>query len=168
MKIDPTSQRPTTSVRKTGGSSASGPGGFAKALSDAQPSHSPGMPVSVGFTDLNTVLALQEAPDASRGRARKRAKERADMMLDQLDEIRLGLLLGTIPVSKLEQLGQLVRTKREQIDDPKLLGDPRRDRAPCRRGVGEAEPPRALTSDQEYLDYNELTALAETTSGLRG
>jgi hypothetical protein len=121
MKVEPTAPRPTTSVRKTGGSSATGSSGFAKALSDTQPSHGPQMPVSVGFTDMNTVLALQEAPDATRGRSKRRAKERADMMLDHLDEIRLGLLLGTIPMSKLEQLAQLVRAKREQIDDPKLL-----------------------------------------------
>jgi hypothetical protein len=79
------------------------------------------MPVSVGFTDLNTELALQDAPDAPRGRARKRAQERGNMMLDHLEEIRMGLLLGTIPMAKLEQLAQLVRAKREQIDDPKLL-----------------------------------------------
>jgi len=121
MKVEPTSPRTATSVRKTGGSSASGSGGFAKALSDTQPSHGTGMPVSVGFTDMNTVLALQEAPDATRGRAKRRAQERGNMMLDHLDEIRLGLLMGTIPMAKLEQLAQLVRAKREQIDDPKLL-----------------------------------------------
>lgn len=77
--------------------------------------------MSVGFTDLNTVLALQEAPDATRGRARKRAQERGNMMLDHLEEIRMGLLLGTIPMAKLEQLAQLIRAKREQVDDPKLL-----------------------------------------------
>jgi len=122
MKVEPTAPRPATSVRKTGGSSATGSGGFAKALSDTQPSHSPQMPVSVGFTDMTTVLALQEAPDATtRSRARKRAQERGSMMLDQLEEIRMGLLLGSVPMAKLEQLAQLVRAKREQIDDPKLL-----------------------------------------------
>src|SRR5262245_47948281 len=121
MKVEPTAPRPTTTVRKTGGTSATGSGGFAKALSDTQQSHGPGMPVSVGFADFNTVLALQEAPDASRGRARKRAQERGNMMLDYLEEIRMGLLFGTIPMAKLEQLGQLVRAKRDQIDDPKLL-----------------------------------------------
>ena len=122
MKVEPTAPRPATTVRKTGGSSASGSGAFAKALSDTQPAHSPQMPLSVGFTDLNTVLALQEAPDAtSRNRAKQRGKERASLMLDQLDEIRMGLLLGTIPMAKLEQLAQLVRAKRDQIDDPKLL-----------------------------------------------
>ncbi|HVO03497.1 MAG TPA: flagellar assembly protein FliX [Candidatus Cybelea sp.] len=123
MKVEPTAPRPATSVRKTGGgSSASGAGGFAKALSDSQPAHSPQMPVSVGFADLNAVLALQEAPDATtRNRARQRAKERGSLMLDHLEEIRLGLLMGSIPVAKLEQLAQLVRAKREQLDDPKLL-----------------------------------------------
>jgi hypothetical protein len=121
MKVDPTAPRPTTTVRKTGAASSTGSGAFAKALSDTQQSHGPGMPVSVGFTDLNTVLALQEAPDATRGRAKKRAQERGKMMLDQLEEIRLGLLMGTIPMAKLEALAQLVRAKREQIDDPKLI-----------------------------------------------
>jgi hypothetical protein len=121
MKVEPTAPRPTTTVRKTGSASATGSGGFAKALNDTQPSHGPQMPVSVGFTDLSTVLALQETPDSTRGRARKRAQERGKMMLDHLEEIRMGLLLGTIPMSKLEQLAQLIRAKREQIDDPKLL-----------------------------------------------
>jgi hypothetical protein len=121
MKVESTAPRPTTAVRKAGSSSATGSGAFAKALSDTQPTHSPQMPVSVGFTDLNTVLALQEAPDATRGRAKQRAKERGGLMLDHLEEIRMGLLLGTIPMAKLEQLAQLVRAKREQIDDPRLL-----------------------------------------------
>jgi hypothetical protein len=71
---------------------------------------------------MSTVLALQETPDATtRSRARQRAKERGSLMLDQLEELRLGLLLGTVPLAKLESLAQLVRAKREQIDDPKLL-----------------------------------------------
>ena len=41
-------------------------------------------------------------------------------MLDKLEEIRLGLLLGTIPQSRLEQLAHLVRAQREQVNDPKL------------------------------------------------
>jgi hypothetical protein len=41
-------------------------------------------------------------------------------MLDKLEEIRLGLLLGTIPQSRLEQLAHLVRAQRELVNDPKL------------------------------------------------
>jgi hypothetical protein len=124
MKVEPVATRPSTAVRKSGGGSASATGssGFAKALNDSQAGHGPQMPVSVGLADLNAVLTLQEAPNATtRNRARQRAKERGDLMLDHLEELRMGLLFGTIPLAKLETLAQLVRAKREQIDDPKLL-----------------------------------------------
>ena len=52
---------------------------------------------SVGLSGVSTVLALQGAPDSTERRARQRAVERGDAMLDELEEIRLGLLLGTIP-----------------------------------------------------------------------
>jgi hypothetical protein len=42
-------------------------------------------------------------------------------MLDELEQIRLGLLLGQIPQARLEQLAQMVRARREQLDDPKLI-----------------------------------------------
>lgn len=124
MKVEPSAPRQATSVRKTaaGSASASGSGDFARALSDSHPTFSPQMPVSVGLPDLTGMLALQEAPGpTSRGRAKQRARERAGLMIDHLEEIRMGLLLGTIPIAKLEQLAQLVRSKREQTDDPTLL-----------------------------------------------
>ena len=122
MKIEPTSSRSAATTRKVGAGVAHGTGSsdFAKALQDAAPSHGPQVSMSVGLTGLGTVLALQEAPDALQGRAKHRAKERGQKMLDFLEEIRLGLLTGSIPVSRLEQLAQMVRAKREQVDDPKL------------------------------------------------
>lgn len=122
MKIEPTSPRAAASTRKVGSGAAHGAGGsdFAKALQETAPAHSPQVAVSVGLTGLGTVLALQEAPDALQGRAKRRAQERSQKMLDFLDEIRVGLLTGSIPVSRLEQLAQMVRAKREQVDDPKL------------------------------------------------
>ena len=124
MKVEPVASRPTSAIRKAGSGSASSAASssFAKTLNDAQSGHGPQMPVSVGLADLNAVLALQEAPDTTtRSKARQRAKDRGGLMLDHLEEIRMGLLLGSIPIAKLEMLGQLVRAKREQIDDPKLL-----------------------------------------------
>jgi len=52
---------------------------------------------------------------------RQRAIQRGDAMLDELEELRLGLLLGSIPKARLEQLAQMVRARREQLDDPKLI-----------------------------------------------
>ncbi len=76
--------------------------------------------MSLSVSSLSVVLAVQETPDAAKGRAKQRARDRGMKMLDFLEEIRIGLLMGVIPKERLEQLAQMVRAKREQIDDPKL------------------------------------------------
>ncbi|WP_374377204.1 flagellar assembly protein FliX [Dongia sp.] len=120
IKIDPVSPKPVSANRRVGGPSAAGGGAeFAKALGESQGSHGH-VSMALGVNSLSVVLAVQEAPDAAKGRARKQARDRGLKMLDYLEEIRIGLLMGAIPKERLEQLGQMVRVKREQIDDPKL------------------------------------------------
>ena len=77
-------------------------------------------PVSTAgpLTAVDAVLALQEVPDAT-GR-RGRALERGTTMIERLDDIRHGLLLGAIPREKLNALMQMVQGQRERADDPRL------------------------------------------------
>lgn len=67
---------------------------------------------------VDSLLSLQEVPDATTGRSR--AILRARDMLDHLDEIRLGLLMGAIPHDKLSALMRSVQDNREQIEDPRM------------------------------------------------
>jgi hypothetical protein len=121
IKIDPVTSKPVAANRRVGGSSsAAGGGEFAKALGDSQGSGGHPVSMSMSVNSLSVVLAVQETPDAAKGRARARAKDRGIKMLDFLEEIRIGLLMGAIPRDRLEQLAQMVRAKREQIDDPNL------------------------------------------------
>lgn len=121
IKIDPVSPKPVSANRRVGGpSSATGGGEFAKALGDTQSGGSHPVSMSMNVNSLSVVLAVQETPDAAKGRARQRARDRGMKMLDFLEEIRVGLLMGAIPRERLEQLAQMVRVKREQIDDPQL------------------------------------------------
>jgi len=121
IKIDPVTSKPVAANRRVGGAStATGGGEFAKALGDTQGGGSHPVSMSVSVNSLSVVLAVQETPDAVKGRARQRARDRGLKMLDFLEEIRVGLLMGAIPRDRLEQLAQMVRAKREQIDDPKL------------------------------------------------
>ncbi len=119
MKIDPTGVRPTT-ARKVGGASTTGSGEFAKNLAEPDSANAPRLQGPVGMNPMAALLAVQETDETLERRARSRAKQRGESILDQLEEIRIGLLLGTIPMAKLEQLAQLVRAKREQFDDPHL------------------------------------------------
>lgn len=66
---------------------------------------------------VSSVLALQEVGEAG---ARTRARRRGEDILDRLDEIRHGLLLGTISRTTLERLEQVVQSRIEEASDPRL------------------------------------------------
>lgn len=121
IKIDPILPKTVSPNRRVGSSSSAGTGSeFAKALDDTQSSSAHSVSMSMNANSLSVVLAVQETPNATRGRARQQARDRGFKMLDFLEEIRVGLLMGAIPRDRLEQLAQMVRVKRQQIDDPKL------------------------------------------------
>jgi len=73
-------------------------------------------PASIGA--LDALLALQEADDSTEGV--KKARKRASDLLDQLDQVRVGLLTGELPKSTLQQLAQTISSHRDQVIDPKL------------------------------------------------
>ena len=122
MKIDPTQVRPAA-TRRVGTAQPASAGGFAAALHEESAAAGGQSAVGgpVGLSGVSSILALQEAPDSTERRARQRAVERGDAMLDELEQIRLGLLLGAIHKARLEQLAEMVRARREQLEDPKLI-----------------------------------------------
>lgn len=121
IKIDPIGPKPVTASRRPGAAAPAGSGSeFAKALGDSQAGSAAQVSVGISVNSLSVVLAVQETPDATKGRAKARARDRGLKMLDYLDDIRIGLLMGLVPKEKLEQLAQMVRARREQLDDPQL------------------------------------------------
>ena len=73
---------------------------------------------SAALGSLDALMALQGAPDAME--RRRRARQRADALLDVLDELRIGLLDGRVPAAALSRLSQTLAQKRESSDDPAL------------------------------------------------
>ncbi len=71
------------------------------------------------ISSLDVLLSVQQSDDAGSG-AGKRAKQRAKDLLDNLDQIRLGLLAGGVPLSTLKNLEQMVSRQKENILDPRL------------------------------------------------
>ena len=72
--------------------------------------------------DVGGILAAQSVapqtgatPDYSE---RKRRARKGEDILDRLEEVRRGLLLGNVPKEKLAALARLVREKREKGADP--------------------------------------------------
>lgn len=117
MKIDPLANRRLAPPHRKQRAEGPGAGDFAKQLGDEVPaSASAGGGTSLGKVDA--LLALQEVPDSLTGEAR--AKRRGEDLLDELEQLRLGLLSGTLPRAQLVRLNRLLAERREQIHDPRL------------------------------------------------
>ena len=67
---------------------------------------------------VDSLLALQEVDDPTQGK--KKAAKRAEDMLDLLEGMRLDLISGGVPLTKLHGLIKLVEARREAFDDPQL------------------------------------------------
>ncbi|MGB1547585.1 MAG: flagellar assembly protein FliX [Alphaproteobacteria bacterium] len=67
---------------------------------------------------VDGLFALQEVRDATDEASL--AKSFAEKLLNQLDELRHALLVGSIPPSQLRRLQDLVRAERIQVSDPRL------------------------------------------------
>ena len=72
------------------------------------------------LSGVDTLLALQSVDDVNEREARKRTIRRGEDILDQLEELRRGLIIGTFSPEKLENLAKSVRTSREDCGDPRL------------------------------------------------
>lgn len=120
MRITGPGSTNATSARKAERKSTSGEGAaFASAVDAAATASTPARTSAAGpASAVDALLALQEAPDSTAGRSRGLA--RAADMLDLLEEVRRGLLLGTIPRATLGQLASLARQSRQPDLDPAL------------------------------------------------
>jgi hypothetical protein len=116
MKLDPINSLRAAGVRK--GERARGGGGASFVLEVASEAEASGVTASAPMTAVEALLALQEVAADVLGR--HPPKVRANAVLDQLEEVRTGLLLGFIPRDRLERLGRLAEGLKENVADPKL------------------------------------------------
>lgn len=75
-------------------------------------------PSSLGGIDA--LLMAQSVDDPAERQSRQRLLRRGEDILDKLEEVRHGLLLGTVPEEKLMDLAQMVRGHRANCQDPRL------------------------------------------------
>ncbi|MEE3627179.1 flagellar assembly protein FliX [Nitrospirillum sp. BR 11752] len=117
MKIEgPGSSLPTSQTRKT---QRAGGDSFRTHVSESDGDESAksvtGAQTAMAITPL---LALQEVDDALN--AKRKARQRAETLLDKLEELRLGLLAGTFPRERLQELVRMVQSRRDTVSDPRL------------------------------------------------
>ena len=126
MKVE--GSKSTSSVQGAGRARKAGPAGkageFAAELDRLSGADEAAGPDSVdqvsGMVGIGGILAAQSVdPDGAPNREQpQRRAARGTDLLDRLEEVRRGLLTGSIPKSRLQELAQLVREKRERGADP--------------------------------------------------
>ncbi len=117
MKISSTRPLRTTPVRARLRASASKGADFSSQLAD-EPAAIGAVTSTAPLGAVNGILAVQEVPTATDGRSR--GIKRGYNILDHLDDIRLGLLSGSIPRKRLIELNQEIKEARDAVIDPEL------------------------------------------------
>jgi hypothetical protein len=67
---------------------------------------------------VDNLFVLQEVADGLTGR--RRAVQRGNTLLDRLDDIRIGLLTGSLPRGQLETLRRMAQERDDLGNDPQL------------------------------------------------
>lgn len=119
MKIEGPNRTGATSSTKGKGKTSSADGSFGDLLTggvketrSAAATHS--------IASIDSLLAAQSVEDPTERAARKRMQVRADNILNELDNMRIALLSGTLTVGHIIDIADVVAAHREKIMDPRL------------------------------------------------
>ena len=114
MKVgSTTSAKSVGSARKSSQSSSVG-GAFSSFLEETDTVSSAVLGATSEVNGLEALLAAQSVGDVFQdGGKRKRAAARGNDLLDKLEDLRVAILTGSVPKSKLIELAQALRVKRE-------------------------------------------------------
>lgn len=116
MKVEgPGSVRSTSAKRAVRGASSDG-SSFAKEL--ARAGETGGTTGTAPLSGVHGLVAPSSVEDATQRARRSRA--RAEALLERLDEIRAALLSGILPRETVATLGDLIRSTRDEVEDPGL------------------------------------------------
>lgn len=119
MKIKGPDRITTSSVKRAKDKKTADKAAFNKALSTDSIQSSSAMSGTAPLTSVNSLLALQELPTATEGQSK--GLKRVESLLDHLEAIRHGLLLGQISKKRLNDIVKALASQREKNLDPELV-----------------------------------------------
>lgn len=123
MKITGPGQIQSKSLKKSSKQQGAGSSEFSSKLASSGTADAPqNVGGAAPLTHLDALLSLQEVPDATDGRSKGLA--RANEMLDLLEEVRKGILLGAVSESNLRNLANMARNHRKN-ENSSLQNDDR-------------------------------------------
>lgn len=122
MKIEGPNKSSDVSKKKKTDSASSGSGIFRSLLSGgasetAGASHSA---TSSSISSIDALLMAQATEDPAQQKSRKRMRERAESLLDKLNDLKMAILMGNVTIGHMISIADVVAIHREKITDPDL------------------------------------------------
>jgi hypothetical protein len=108
--------RKSDKTRKTSGSTSD----FSSFL-DTESEGTADVAAAPAMGGIGALIAAQAAEDPLEGRTRRRMQDRAEKVLDALDDVHRGLLSGSLSTVQMERIAQSVTVQREKVNDPRLV-----------------------------------------------
>jgi len=116
--------KPVVNAKALRKAAKTGAAGFADALAGAEAAYSAGdaeaLASATGVNATNPLLGFQEVDTADY--EKKKAVKQGKTTLDALTQLRDALLMGTLPVSTIKRLEQVLQSERSKTTDPLLNG----------------------------------------------
>ncbi|MEZ5757039.1 MAG: flagellar assembly protein FliX [Emcibacteraceae bacterium] len=119
MKVKGTDRVTTSRIKRAKSASSADKAAFGKALNTEETQASSAMSGTAPITSVNSLLSLQEMPTATDGKTK--AIQRAEGLIEHLEAIRHGLLLGQISKKRLTDIVKALAIQREKNLDPHLV-----------------------------------------------
>ena len=116
MKVDQTRRNSLASVKRSSGNRGVASSDFDSLLISEQKIDA--VAATNRISSVDAVVGLQEITGDNTDE--RGAKNRANLILDKLEDIRMGLLLGQIPKTNLEELSKILILARENSIDSNL------------------------------------------------
>ena len=117
MKVDQTRRSSVSKVKTSRGGGAVQDGHFNNLLTSEQKVDV--IASTNRISAMDSIVSVQEVSDDDGGDSG--TKKRAHQILDRLEDVRMGLLMGQIPKSDLMALSDILTVAREKVVDSSLL-----------------------------------------------
>lgn len=121
MKIEGSGKTTGKTVSRTRKPDSSGSVDFDSLIAESAESEATKAAAGVATVGrIDALLTLQQDDFTDSESAHKQARERAAALLDQLDEMRVGMLNGVVSRGNLQALARIIQSHRSRISDPRL------------------------------------------------
>lgn len=119
MKINGTGSVRTSAPRRKSGADGASGGDFASHMGGTQKTTTSAVSGATQITSVEALIALQSTGDATQS-TNGQEVDRAEDLLDRLDQIRVGLLTGGMSRGSLTSIVQRLDERRREGVDPRL------------------------------------------------